>query len=150
MSYSQAPVPRNESLSWRETFTVSGAALTNAPWGVAIVGGAAVGGAYFLLHLGSLPVIGSVLLGLQVLLAIAAGGALWRRRTGNRAVQWARRHPWRFATVPAVITGLVTIPVEMVFALSGPFGALWTAVGRGFGTWIIVGLVALIARGRER
>lgn len=150
MSYSQAPVPRNESLSWRETFTVSSAALANGPWGVAAAGGAAVGGAYFLLHLGSLPVVSSVLLGLQVLLAIVAGGALWRRRAGNRAVQWARRHPWRFATVPAVITGVVTIPVELIFALSGPFGALWTAVGRGFGTWVIVGLVALIARSRDR
>lgn len=149
MPYSHAPVPRDESLSWRETFAVSGAALTNGPWGLAVVGGAVVGGGNLLLHLGSFPLVGSVLLGLQVLLAIAAGGALWRRRSGNRAVAWARRHPWKFAALPAVVTGVVTVPVEMVFGLSGPFGALFTGLGRGLGTWVLVALVALVARSRE-
>jgi hypothetical protein len=149
MSYSQAPVPRDESLTWRESLTVSGAALTNAPWGIAVAGGAVVGGGYFLLHLASFPVVGSVLLGLQVLLAVAAGGALWKRRAGNRAVTWARSHPWRFAALPAVITGVVTVPVEMIFGLSGPFSAIWTGIGRGVGTWVLVALVALIARSRQ-
>lgn len=149
MSYSQAPVPRDERLTWRESLTVSGAALTNAPWGIAVAGGVVVGGGYFLLHLASFPIVGSVLFGLQVLLAIAAGGALWKRRAGNRAVTWARKHPWRFAALPAVITGVVTVPVTMVFDLTGPFGALWTGLTRGVATWVLVGLVALVARSRQ-
>jgi len=147
MSYS--PVPRDERLSWRESFTVSGAALTNAPWGIALVGGVVVGGGYLLLHLGSFPLAGSILLGLQVLLAVAAGGALWRRRGGNRAVAWARQHPWRFGLVPAVISGVITVPVEMIFSLSGPFGALFSGVGRGLGTWVLVALIALASRSRK-
>lgn len=149
MSYSQAPVPRDESLSWRESFTVSGAALTNAPWGVALIGGAVVGGGNFLLHITSLPIAGSVLLGLWAVLAVAAVGSVWRRRAGNRAVAWARRHPWRFAALPAVVTGVVTVPVEMIFNLSGPFAALFTGISYGVGTWVLVSLAALIARSRE-
>lgn len=149
MSYSQAPVPRDERLSWRESFTVSGAALTNAPWGVALIGGVVVGGGYLLLHLGSLPLAASILLGLQVLLAVAAGGAVWKRRAGNRAVAWARQHPWRFAALPAVFTGVVTVPVAMVFGFAGPFGAIFSGIGRGLGTWVLVALAALIARSRE-
>lgn len=149
MSYSQAPVPRDESLSWRESFTVSGAALTNGPWGIAVIGGAVAGGANFLLNLGSFPLAGSILIGLQVLLAIAAGGAVWRRRAGNRAVAWARRHPWRFASLPAVFSGVVTVPVEMIFHLSGPFSALGTGILRGAGTWVLVALIALVARARQ-
>lgn len=149
MSYSQAPVPRDERLSWRESFTVSGAALTNAPWTTALIGGAVVGGANFLLNITSFPIIGSVLLGLWTVLAIAAIGAVWRRRAGNRAVTWARSHPWKFAVLPAVITGVVTIPAEMIFSLSGPFGALGIAILNGVGTWVLVALASMVARARK-
>jgi len=146
--YSSAPVPRRDDLSWRQSLSVSGAALTNAPWGVALLGGIVGGGADFLVNLPGFHPVTAVLVGLQVLLVIAAGGALWRKKERSRAVSWARKHPWRFATMPAVLTGVVTVPVAFVTG-AGVFGSLFGGVGRGLTVFVLIGLLGLVSRARE-
>src|SRR5579859_8245720 len=89
-----APTHSEQDLSRREGLSVSGAAMSGAPWGAAVVTGGVVAvgdlglhliGSGLGLHLSSLS--GSLAMGAVAFFVVAAAGALWRGR--------ARRAPRR-------------------------------------------------------
>src|ERR1700722_15113489 len=97
-----APTHSEQDLSRREGLSVSGAAMSGAPWGAAVVTGGvgAVGarglhliGSGLSLHLSSLS--GSLAMGAVAFFVVAAAGALWRaggprgRRRGGRGARRA-------------------------------------------------------------
>ena len=95
-------------LSRREEMSVSGDAMSQAPWtGAAVTGGIValgdfgwhvIGGSFGLGGLSD-----ALSLGVVAFFVVAAAGALWRERSG-RAIRWARANPWRFALLPGVAT----------------------------------------------
>src|SRR5215471_4842230 len=100
------PTQSDQDLSRREEMTISGAAMSSAPWGAAAVTGGIVAVGDLGLHvmgagLGMGALTGSVSMGVVAFFVVAAAGALWRARP-SRAIRWARSHPWRFAVFPAV------------------------------------------------
>ena len=138
------------TLSRREELAVSGAALSGAPWGAA----AATGGVAAVADLGLHLITGNIGLsmlsspfafGAMVFFAVAAGGALLRSRP-SRALQWARRNPWKFALAPALACAAVIIPVAMVIGGSGVAGALLSAFWHGLGVFGVTGLAGLMGR----
>jgi hypothetical protein len=138
------------TLSRREEIAVSGAALSGAPWGAA----AATGGVAAVADLGLHLVTGNIGLsmlsspfafGAMIFFAVAAGGALLRKRPG-RALAWARRNPWKFALAPALACAAVILPVAMVVGGSGLVGALFSAFWHGLGVFGVTGLIGLLGR----
>src|SRR6266545_3442087 len=135
MSYTPDVPGRNESM-WIAT-----AAATQGPWGLAIAGGAVVGGAQLAIELlgGHLTVAGPVAAGLTVLFLIGSIGALLGK-SRDRAIAWAHRHPWRFAVVPAIGAGVAVLPVKLLFSTAGLFGATFDAMWTAVSVLVIVGL----------
>src|ERR1700719_5390388 len=99
-----APTHNEQDLSRREELSVSGAAMSGAPWGAAVVTGGVVAagdlGLHVIhsglgLHLSGLS--GSLAMGAVAFFVVAAAGALWRgggrpgRPRGARATRRARR-----------------------------------------------------------
>src|SRR5580704_6771352 len=120
-----------ESLNRREELTVSGAVLSEAPWGAAAVTGAAVAGGDIVLHALAfhLAIASPISLGAVAFFAVAGGGALLRSRK-SRALAWAQRNPWRFAAVPGIACAAVVFVLSMVDS-GGLFGSLFTALWHG-------------------
>src|ERR1700685_1210454 len=115
-----APTHNEQDLSRREGLSVSGAAMSGAPWGAAVVtgGGGAAGdlGVHIIpsglgVHLSGLS--GSLAMGAVAFFVVAAAGALWRARP-SRAIRWARSNPWRFAVVPALTVAAIAFVLSMV------------------------------------
>src|ERR1700729_362285 len=95
-----APTHSEQDLSRREELSVSGAVMSGAPWGAAVVTGGVVAagdlGLHIIhsglgLHLSGLS--GSLAMGAVAFFVVAAAGALWRGRAG--------RGPARAAAGPA-------------------------------------------------
>lgn len=108
----------DQDLSRREEMTVSGAAMSAAPWAAATVTGGVITVGDLGLHLIgtglSLSALsGSVAMGAVAFFVVAAAGALWRARP-SRAIRWARNNPWRFAVLPAVAAAAVALVLSMV------------------------------------
>jgi hypothetical protein len=108
----------DQDLSRREEMTVSGAAMSGAPWGTAAAAGGIVALGDLGLHiigagigLGALS--GSVAMGAVAFFVVAAAGALWRARP-TRAIRWARNNPWRFAILPAIACAAVALVLSVV------------------------------------
>src|ERR1700722_9958821 len=115
-----APTHSEQDLSRREGLSVSGAAMSGAPWGAAVVTGGVVAvgdlglhliGSGLSLHLSSLS--GSLAMGAVAFFVVAAAGALWRARP-SRAVRWARSNPWRFAVAPALAVAAIALVLSIV------------------------------------
>jgi hypothetical protein len=120
-----------EGLTKREEMSVSGAAMSGAPLGVATVAGGAVAVADLALHgFGALhlaAISGSVSAGVAVFMVVAAVGALMRKR-GGRAARWARTNPWRYAVLPGSLMAAVALVLTIVTGggvIDGVFSALW-------------------------
>ncbi len=103
-----APTHNEQDLTRREELSVSGAVMSGAPWGAAVVTGGVVAvgdlGLHVIssglgLHLSALS--GSLAMGAVAFFVVAAAGAPWRARP-SRAIRWARSNPWRFAVLPAI------------------------------------------------
>ncbi len=113
-----ASTPTDQDLSRREEMTVSGAAMSAAPWGAAAVTGGVVAVGDLGLHLisaglGLGALSGSLAMGAVAFFVVAAAGALWRARP-SRAIRWARNNPWRFAVLPAIACAAVALVLSVV------------------------------------
>jgi hypothetical protein len=113
--------------------SVSGAAMSGAPWGAATVTGGVIAagdlGLHIIggFHLGLSSLSGSLAMGAVAFFVVAAAGALWRARSG-RAIRWARSNPWRFAILPAIACAAVALVLSVVTGggvIDGVLSGLW-------------------------
>jgi len=130
-----APTHNEQDLSRREEMSISGAAMSGAPWGAAVVTGGVVAAGDFALHvLGSglsgfhlSALSGSVTMGAVAFFVVAAAGALFRAKP-SRAIRWARNNPWRFAVLPAIACAAIALVLSVVTGggiISGVLSGLW-------------------------
>lgn len=128
-----APTHSEPDLSHREEMSVSGAAMSGAPWGAATVTGGVIAagdlGLHIIggFHLGLSSLSGSLAMGAVAFFVVAAAGALWRARSG-RAIRWARSNPWRFAILPAIACAAVALVLSVVTGggvIDGVLSGLW-------------------------
>ena len=130
-----APTHNEQDLSRREEMSISGAAMSGAPWGAAAVTGGVVAAGDFALHvLGSglsgfhlSALSGSVAMGVVAFFVVAAAGALFRAKP-SRAIRWARNNPWRFAVMPAIAVAAIALVLSVVTGggvISGVLSGLW-------------------------
>jgi hypothetical protein len=113
-----ASTQTDQDLTRREEMTVSGAAMSAAPWGAAVAAGGVVAVGDLGLHvigagLGLGALSGSVAMGAVAFFVVAAAGALWRARP-TRAIRWARSNPWRFAVMPALACAAIVLVLSVV------------------------------------
>ena len=113
-----ASTQTDQDLTRREEMTVSGAAMSAAPWGAAVAAGGVVAVGDLGLHvigagLGLGALSGSVAMGAVAFFVVAAAGALWRARP-TRAICWARSNPWRFAVMPALACAAIALVLSVV------------------------------------
>ena len=148
-----APTDSEQDLSRREEMSVSGAAMSGAPWGAAVVTGGVVAVGDLGLHvIGSLglhlsALSGSLAMGAVAFFVVAAAGALWRARP-SRAIRWARSNPWRFAVLPAIACAAVALVLSVVTGggvLDGVLSGLWHG-GLVYG---LTGVAAMTSRSRK-
>src|ERR1700761_8035878 len=105
------PGPLRPAPDRRDEMSVSGQAMSQAPWtGAAVTGGVialgdfgwhVIGG-----HFGLGGISDALSLGIVAFLVVAASGALLRERS-TRAIRWARANPWRFALLPGVAAAAI-------------------------------------------
>jgi hypothetical protein len=150
-----APTHSENDLSRREEMSISGAAMSGAPWGAAVVTGAVVGAGDLGLHLlhSGLGVFhlsalsGSLAMGAVAFFVVAAAGALWRAKP-SRAIRWARSNPWRFAVLPAIACAAVALVLSVVTGggiIDGVLSGLWHG-GVVFG---LTGAAGMASRSRK-
>jgi hypothetical protein len=148
-----APTQNDHDLSRREEMSISGAALSGAPWGAAVLTGGVVVAGDLGLHvirggLGLSAVSGSLAMGAVAFFVVAAAGALWRARP-SRAIRWARSNPWRFAIVPALAVAAIAIVLTVVTGggvLHGVVSGLWHG-GLAFG---LTGVAGMASKSRQK
>jgi hypothetical protein len=148
-----APTHSEPDLSHREEMSVSGAAMSGAPWGAATVTGGVVAagdlGLHIIggFHLGLSSLSGSLAMGAVAFFVVAAAGALWRARSG-RAIRWARSNPWRFAILPAIACAAVALVLSVVTGggvIDGVLSGLWHG-GLVYG---LTGVAGMTKRSRQ-
>jgi hypothetical protein len=140
-------------LSPREEMSVSGEALSHAPWtGAAVTGGIialgdfgwhVIGGSFGLGGLSD-----ALSLGVVAFFIVAAAGALWRERS-SRAIRWARANPWRFALLPGVAAAAIVFVLSIVLG-GGIVGGVLTGLWHGAVAFGVTGAVGTLARSRRR
>jgi hypothetical protein len=148
-----APTQNDQDLSRREEMSISGAALSGAPWGAAVLTAGVVAAGDLGLHvirggLGLSAVSGSLAMGAVAFFVVAAAGALWRARS-SRAIRWARSNPWRFAILPAVACAAIALVLTVVTGggvLHGVVSGLWHG-GLAFG---LTGVVGVASKSRQK
>jgi hypothetical protein len=148
-----APTHSEQDLSRREEMSVSGEAMSGAPWGAAVVTGGVVAagdlGLHIIggFHLGLSSLSGSLAMGAVAFFVVAAAGALWRARSG-RAIRWARSNPWRFAILPAIACAAVALVLSVVTGggvIDGVLSGLWHG-GLVYG---LTGVAGMTSRSRK-
>jgi hypothetical protein len=148
------PSTHQTDLNRREEMTVSGAALSEAPWKLAGAAGVAVAGADLLMHLAfhllsfRLEWAASISMGIVAFWAVAGAGALVRGRH-SRALRWARSRPWRFAVLPGAAAAIVVFVLTMLDG-SGLLGSAFTAVWHGAIAYALTGAVGSVVRPRRQ
>jgi hypothetical protein len=148
-----APTQNDHDLSRREEMSISGAALTGAPWGAAVLTGGVVAVGDLGLHiigggLGLSAVSGSVAMGAVAFFVVAAAGALWRARP-SRAIRWARNNPWRFAVLPALACAAIALVLTVVTGggvLHGVLSGLW----HGGAVYGLTGVAGMASKSRKK
>jgi hypothetical protein len=148
-----APTQNDHDLSKREEMSISGAALSGAPWGAAVLTGGVVAAGDLGLHvirggLGLSAVSGSLAMGAVAFFVVAAAGALWRARP-SRAIRWARSNPWRFAILPALAVAAIAVVLSVVTGggvLHGVVSGLWHG-GLAFG---LTGVAGMASKSRQK
>ena len=148
-----APTHNEQDLSPREEMSVSGAAMSGAPWTAAAVTGGVVAAGDLGLHviatnLGLSALSGSLALGAVAFFVVAAAGALWRARP-SRAIRWARNNPWRFAVMPAIACAAVALVLTVVTGgglVDGVLSGLW----HGGAVYGLTGLAGVAAKSRKQ
>jgi hypothetical protein len=146
-----APTRSDEPETRRDELSVSGAAMSGAPWKAAGAAGAVVTGADLVFHVvgGHLDVPTALSAGTVALFAVAGGGALLRGQSG-RAMRWARANPWRFAVLPGLAAAVVVFVLSVVIGSSGMIGGAFTAVWHGAVAYGLTGLAGSVAGRRRR
>lgn len=150
-----APTHSDQDLSRREEMSVSGAAMSSAPWGAAMVTGGVVAAGDLGLHIlgsglhgfGLHSLSGSLAMGAVAFFVVAAAGALWRAKS-SRAVRWARSNPWRFAIMPALACAAIALVLSVVTGggiIDGVLSGLWHG-GVVFG---LTGAAGMASRSRK-
>ena len=149
-----APTHSEQDLSRREELSISGAAMSGAPWGAAVATGGVVAvgdlglhliGSGLGLHLSALS--GSLAMGAVAFFVVAAAGALWRARP-SRAIRWARSNPWRFAVMPAIACAAIALVLSVVTGggvIDGVLSGLW----HGGIVYGLTGAAGLASRSRK-
>jgi len=148
-----AATQNDQDLSRREEMSISGAALTGAPWGAAVLTAGVVAAGDLGLHvirggLGLSAVSGSLAMGAVAFFVVAAAGALWRARP-SRAIRWARSNPWRFAILPAIACAAIALVLTVVTGggvLHGAVSGLWHG-GLAFG---LTGVAGMASKSRQK
>ena len=150
-----APTHNEQDLSRREELSISGAAMSGAPWGAAVATGGVVAAGDFALHvLGSglsgfhlSALSGSLAMGAVAFFVVAAAGALWRAKP-SRAIRWARSNPWRFAIMPAIACAAIALVLSVVTGggiIHGALSGLWHG-GLVYG---LTGVAAVASKSRK-
>src|SRR5215468_5113385 len=151
-----APTHSEQDLSRREEMSISGAAMSGAPWGAAVVTGGVVAAGDFALHvIGSglsgfhlSALSGSVAMGAVAFFVVAAAGALWRAKP-SRAIRWARNNPWRFAVLPALACAAVALVLSVVTG-GGIITPVLSGLWHGGITFGLVGAAGVLGKSRNR
>ena len=149
-----APTQMNEpGLSRREEMSVSGEALSQAPW----TGAAVTGGIVALGDFGWHVIGGSFGLGgLNDALSLVSSPSSWSRRPvrcgaerSGRAIRWARANPWRFALLPGR-----GVRRDRLRALGRPgggiVGGVLAGLWHGAVAFGLTGAAGTVARSRRR
>jgi len=150
-----APTHSEQDLSRREEMSISGAAMSGAPWGAAVVTGGVVTVGDFALHvIGSglsgfhlSALSGSLAMGAVAFFVVAAAGALWRAKP-SRAIRWARSNPWRFAVLPAIACAAIALVLSVVTGggiIDGALSGLW----HGGVVYGLTGVAGMTSRSRK-
>jgi hypothetical protein len=147
-----APTHSEQDLSRREELSVSGAVMSGAPWGAAVVTGGVVAAGDLGLHvigsgLGLHALSGSLAMGAVAFFVVAAAGALWRARP-SRAIRWARSNPWRFAVLPAIACAAVALVLSVVTG-GGVFHGVLSGLWHGGLVYGLTGVAAMTSRSRK-
>ncbi len=142
-----------QDLSRREEMTVSGAAMSGAPWGAAAVTGGVIAVGDLGLHiigagLGMGALSGSLAMGAVAFFVVAAAGALWRARP-SRAIRWARSNPWRFAVMPALACAAVVLVLSVVTG-DGLIHPILSGLWHGGLVYGLTGVAGVVSRSRNR
>jgi hypothetical protein len=133
--------------------SISGAAMSSAPWGAAVVTGGVVAAGDLGLHvigsgLGVGALSGSLAMGAVAFFVVAAAGALWRARP-SRAIRWARSNPWRFAVLPAVACAVVGL-VLSVLTGGGIIDGVWSGFWHGGVVYGLTGIAGATSKSRKQ
>jgi hypothetical protein len=147
------PTQSDRDLSRREEMSVSGAAMSAAPWTAATVTGGVVAGGDLVLHLighglGLSALSGSLAMGVVAFCVVAAAGALWRARP-TRAIRWARSNPWRFAVMPAVACAAIAL-VLSVLTGGGIIDPVLSGLWHGGLVYGLTGVAGAVSKSRKR
>jgi hypothetical protein len=147
------PTQSDRELSRREEMSVSGAAMSSAPWAAATVTGGVVAAGDLALHLigsslGLSALSGSVALGAVAFCVVAAAGALWRSRP-TRAIRWARSNPWRFAVMPALACAAIALVLSVVTG-GGIIHPVLSALWHGGLVYGLTGAAGAVSKSRKR
>jgi hypothetical protein len=147
------PTQSDRDLSRREEMSVSGAAMSAAPWTAATVTGGVVAGGDLVLHLighglGLNALSGSLAMGVVAFCVVAAAGALWRARP-TRAIRWARSNPWRFAVMPAVACAAIAL-VLSVLTGGGIIDPVLSGLWHGGLVYGLTGMAGAVSKSRKR
>ena len=139
------------AMSRRDEMSVSGAAMSQAPWtGAAVTGGVValgdfgwhvIGG-----HFGRGGISDALSLGVIAFLVVAASGALLRERSG-RAIRWARANPWRFALLPGAACAAIVFVLSVLLG-GGIVGPVLAGLWHGAVAFGLTGAVGTYARSR--
>lgn len=150
-----APTHSDQDLSRREEMSISGAAMSGAPWGAAVVTGGVITAGDFGLHVissglsgfGLHSLSGSLAMGAVAFFVVAAAGALWRAKP-SRAIRWARRNPWRFAVMPAIACAAIALVLSVVTGggvIDGALSGLW----HGGVVYGLTGAIGMASKSRK-
>jgi hypothetical protein len=147
------PTQSDQDLSRREEITVSGAAMSGAPWAAATMTGGVVAVGDLGLHLigaglGLAAVGGSLSMGAVAFFVVAAAGALWRARP-SRAIRWARSNPWRFAVVPALACAAIALVLTVVTG-GGIIDPVLSGLWHGAVVYGLTGVAGATSKARKR
>jgi hypothetical protein len=147
------PTQSDQDLSRREEITVSGAAMSGAPWAAATMTGGVVAVGDLGLHLigaglGMAAVGGSLSSGAVAFFVVAAAGALWRARP-SRAIRWARSNPWRFAVVPALACAAIALVLSVVTG-GGIIDPVLSGLWHGAVVYGLTGVAGATSKSRKR
>src|SRR6201992_1011214 len=147
-----SPQRSEPDLDRREKMSVSGQAMSQAPWtGAAVTGGVVALGDFgwhvIAGHFGLGGLSHALALGVLAFMVVAASGALLRERS-TRAIRWARANPWRFALLPGAACAAIVFVLSVLLG-GGIIGPVFAGLWHGAIAFGLTGAVGTYARHRR-